>query len=266
MQPHNPLPEGWPRPQRPFRLTLAVGYLGLFALGMVAGAVWAVISDQIGAGILLLLGAIGFGHLAGSAASQLRRPHGRGRATTGTTDNGETGLAYPYAWGPYYWLLAALGLVALALLGVVALALLGDGLTGWLVALAAAALTAYVIWFLLVVLRLAPGRVVLTPTGIYHRSLTFEHFVPWFAVTDVVADQEDHPVIAVKARPAEGSRGKRYGGRVNTYETQFLPYLVVRSYRLGANTVPAFRALSYYFHHPSERAQLAAAPRTFIDS
>jgi hypothetical protein len=95
---------------------------------------------------------------------------------------------------------------------------------------------------------------------IFDRPITFEHFVPWFAVTNVVADQDDHPVIAVKAYPSDRSR---YTGRLRSYQSQYLPILVIRSYRLGSNTVPAFRTLHHYFHHPDERAQVSGSPRTF---
>ncbi|MGK5684861.1 hypothetical protein [Actinoplanes sp. URMC 104] len=260
MQPnptHAPTPEGWPRPKRSFRLVFAVGYLGLFAAGMLAGAVWAFTTDQFVAAVLLALGGIGFGHLAGLASSQLRAPSGRGHATTGTTDQGETGLAYAYAAAPYYWLLTTLGLVALALVGATFLGVLAGEVAGWVIAALAATGAAYLLWFLFTVARLAPGRVVLTPSGIYHRSLTFEHFVPWWAVTEVVADQEIHPVIAVKAYQAEGTRR---AGRFGTYEGQYFPIMVIRAYRLGANAVPAYEALHHYFHHPDDRARLSSPP------
>ncbi|WP_250002096.1 hypothetical protein [Actinoplanes sp. M2I2] len=263
MQPnpiHAPAPEGWPRPKRSARLVFAVGYLGLFALGMFAGSAWAVYTDQIGAAVLLLFGGLGFGHLAGLAAGQLRLPQGEGRATTGTTDDGEIGLTYTYARAPYYWLITTLALVTLASLGVTALGLLAAETAGWVVAAIAAASAGWLLWLLILVVRLAPGRVVLTPTGVYHRSLTFEHFVPWWAVTEVVADQEAHPVIAVKAYPSEGTRRS---GRFGTYEGRYLPIMVIRSYRLGANTLPAFQALHHYFHNADQRAQLSAPPRTF---
>ena len=196
MQPnptHTPVPDGWPRPKRSGRLVFAVGYLSLFALGMLTGSVWAIRTDQTGAAVLLLLGAIGFGHLAGLAAGQLRLPRGRGHATVGTTDNGETGLAYAYAGAPYYWLLTTLALVTLALIGVAGLGILAAEPTGWVIAALAAAGAGFLLWFLVMVVRRTPGRVVLTPTCVYHRSLTFEHFVPWWAVTEVSADQEVRP-------------------------------------------------------------------------
>lgn len=98
--------------------------------------------------------------------------------------------------------------------------------------------------------------VVLTPTGVYHRSLALEHFVPWEAVVDVLALEGQTPWITVKAMPASGTRERRYTGRLSP-GAEGLPFMIIRTYWLGANAVPAYRALKQYFEHPGERPKLA---------
>ncbi|GIE44728.1 hypothetical protein Alo02nite_76260 [Actinoplanes lobatus] len=125
--------------------------------------------------------------------------------------------------------------------------------TGW--ALAAGFLG----WFLVVLLRLAPGTLVVTTSGIYHRSLVLEHFVPWNAVVDILAREGTDPWITVKALPLDGTRQRQHTGRLHTFEGQALPFIVARSSWLRANTVPAYQAVKHYYDHPEQRAELATS-------
>jgi hypothetical protein len=109
-------------------------------------------------------------------------------------------------------------------------------------------------------LRLAPGKIVVTSTGIYHRSLFLEHFVPWAAVVDVLAREAASTWITVKAVPANGTREHRHTGRMGAFEGQALPFMVARAQWLGANALPAYRAIRYYFEHPDQRAELDDLP------
>jgi hypothetical protein len=127
---------------------------------------------------------------------------------------------------------------------------------GLVLAVIAVLFAAFVAWFLVIVLRVAPGTIVLSPTGIYHRSLVLEHFVPWDAVVNVLACEGRTPWITVKATPASGMRERRYTGRIGAFESQFLPFMVARTMWLGANALPAYRALRYYFERPAERSKL----------
>jgi hypothetical protein len=54
------------------------------------------------------------------------------------------------------------------------------------------------------------GRLVLAPDGVYHRSQTFEHFVPWHAMSGVVAVAGRIPILVIDAyipAPASGCAG-----------------------------------------------------------
>jgi hypothetical protein len=249
--PHQP--DGWPASRRSPLLVFSAGFFLLLAAGAVAGAAWAATSGDAAGVVLMVAGALVTAHLAGLAFSLIRRPGPAG--SPGVTADG---LTFSYAAGPYYWLIALLVLTVLLLAGIGVVAAAGSSAGGWLVAAVCALLAIFLAWFLVVVLRLAPGRIVLTAEGILHRSLTFEHFVPWFAVYDVVAEPAETPLLVVKAHPSDGTRLRRHTGRLGAYESQFLPFLVARAYWLGGNAVPAYRALAYYFHNAERRAGLGS--------
>jgi hypothetical protein len=103
---------------------------------------------------------------------------------------------------------------------------------------------------------LAPGVVVLTPTGIYHRSLVLEHFVPWEGVVDVLARGGRTPWITVKAIDTTGTRERRHTGRMGAFESQALPFMIIRAHWLGSNALPAYLALKHNFLHPDQRHTL----------
>jgi hypothetical protein len=264
MQPsHDPaaygVPDGWPRARPSTGTVLAAGFLAVLAAAGIAGAVWAAASGRATAAVLLAAAAVYLGHIAGLGVSVWRHPR-RGRAPAlGGTDRGEPGLAFTYARSPYYWLIAVLLLTALGLLGVTVVAAVTGTAAGWVIAVLALALAAVIGWFAAVVLRLAPGRLVLTPDGIYHRSLTFEHFVPWYAVYDVTAESGPGPMLVVKANPADGTRVRRYSGRLGTHAARLLPFVAVPAYWLGANAGRAYRATDHYFRHPDRRPELSSA-------
>jgi hypothetical protein len=67
----------------------------------------------------------------------------------------------------------------------------------------AAIAAVFIGWIFVIAVRLLPGVIVLTPTGIYHRSLLLEHFVPWDAVVDVLAWENPDPRITVKGIPVQ---------------------------------------------------------------
>jgi hypothetical protein len=251
------VPDGWPAARRSPSLVLTAVLFGLAAAAAAGGAAWAAASGDAAAAVVLLVGALFAAHLAGLSTSLSRRPRAAaGAGQPGVTERGEPGLAFPYAAEPYYWLVAVLVLTALGLIGIGVVAVAGSP-SGWVFAAVCGLLAIFFVWFLVVVLRLAPGRIVLTPEGVFHRSLTFEHFVPWFAVYDVVAEAAEAPMLVVKAHPSDGTRVRRHTGRLGAYESQFLPFVVARAYWLGGNAVPAYQALAYYFRHPDRRADLA---------
>jgi hypothetical protein len=122
-------------------------------------------------------------------------------------------------------------------------------------------LFAWVAWLVWVVVeiacrRVARGRLVLRPDGIYHRSFTFEHFAPWHAVVDVSARQFRDPVIVVRAFPTEDTRIRRTSWLGNQQEFKLLPFLAVRGRSLAVDPAVAYHALRYYHAHPEARAEL----------
>lgn len=251
------VPDGWPAARRSPLIVFTAGFFALAAAAALGGAAWAVASGEAAAAVLLMVGAVFAAHLAGLSISLSRRPRTpAGAGVPGVTERGERGLSFSYAAEPYYWLVAVLVLTTLVLIGIGVIAVAGSS-SGWVFAVVCTLLSMFFVGFLVVVLRLAPGRIVLTPEGVFHRSLTFDHFVPWFAVYDVVAEPAEAPMVVVKAHPSDGTRLRRYIGRLGAYESQFLPFVVARAYWLGGNAVPAYQALAYYFRHPDRRADLA---------
>lgn len=253
-------PPGWPKPARSFGRMLTAGFFGLVTMLMVVVVVAAITTGDLLQAATFGLGAVLLGHLSGVAINMVRRPRpADGPPAIGTTDEGEEGVAFPYSRWPYYWLSVVLGSGGLLVVGFAIVSATKGTLAGWAIAIVAGLFAAFDGWFLVALLRLAPGVVVLTPTGIYHRSLVLEHFVPWDSVVDVLAREGRTPWITVKAMPMTGMRERRHTGRLGAFEAQFLPFMVVRAMWLGANAVPAYRSLRHYFEHPDERSELGLA-------
>lgn len=98
-------------------------------------------------------------------------------------------------------------------------------------------------------------RTSLSSIGVYHRSVTHTHFVPWYAIAEISAVWAGLPLIVAKAAPSEGTRLVRYLGRFGTQD--FLPFLVVRARWLATDPVVVYDVLSFYHAHPDQRAELA---------
>ncbi|GGL00911.1 hypothetical protein [Mangrovihabitans endophyticus] len=299
-------PAAWPQPHRSADRVLAVVGFVLLALLTAVLAVAAAVAGDIVMAIVLLLATVMFGHVAGLALSTLRRPAppagwsapsagwsapsagwsapsagpvfagassaGRRVPSAGLIDEPEAGMAFRYARSAYYWFTVVLAFgVVFAAAFMIGLARVGTA-AAWVMAAVFAGCGLLIAWYLTVVLRLAPGVVVLTPTGIYHRSLAIEHFVPWEAVVGVLARQGRTPWITVKTSPtapaaptaqaapaaqAAQTRERRHAGALSP-DAQFLPFMVIRAYWLGANAGPAYQAIKHYAEHPNERPNLAA--------
>jgi hypothetical protein len=105
--------------------------------------------------------------------------------------------------------------------------------------------------------RVARGRLVVSPDGIYHRSHTFEHFVPWDAVITLHAVQSPGgPLIMATALPSHATRTRRTAWIGKQDEFKQLPYLVVRGRFLAVDPAVAYHSLRYYHAHPESRAEL----------
>jgi hypothetical protein len=259
MLPNQDPPDGWPKPHRSAGRVLSVAGFTLLALVAATVVIGDAVSENVAQALVFAVPALLFAHLAGMAVSIVRHPAPSTQPpTAGVTDQGERGLAFGYSRWAYYWLSAVLVLAVLVSVEL-AVGFAQDGTTvGWVMAGVLAASDLFLGWFLTIMLRLAPGVLVLTPTGIYHRSLALEHFVPWEAVVDVLAREGRTPWITVKAMPTSGTRERKYTGRLGP-GGEGLPFMIVRTYWLGANAVPAYLALKQYLNHPAERSKLARA-------
>jgi hypothetical protein len=168
------------------------------------------------------------------------------------------GVTFTYSAWPYYWVTALLVMTELVVLAVTVAAALSGTALGVAKAVVIGVVAMVVGWFLITMLRLAPGKIILSPTGVYHRSLTSTHFIPWHAIVAVSAGWLGTPIIAVKATPSEGTRVRRYMGRFRSGELKFLPIMVVRTIWLATDPTTVYHALSFYCSHPDLRTELGA--------
>jgi hypothetical protein len=259
----NRLPQGWPRSRPTAKIISSTGLMALFTVGALAGAGIAAASGQAGPAVLLVLAAMYFGLFVGLGISLSRRPaQVQPPRVVGRTDLGDPGLLIPYAHGPYYWAISVTLVSALGLAGIAVIFALAGSAGALVVAVISAIFAVVLGWIGIVFIRLAPGRLVLTPDGIYHRSLTFEHYVPWFAVYAVSAETGATPMLAIKAHPSDGTRLHRYTGRLGAFEATFIPFIVARTYWLGGHATYAYRTADHYFRHPDLRSELATSPPT----
>jgi hypothetical protein len=253
-----PAPTGWTSQRFSAAFVLSLGFLALVTAGLVAGAAWAFTDGEPGAGVLLGLGAVYIGHLVGFGLrvgrSSARRA-GRPPTLAAAPDGGE-GVRFAYSASTYYWFTAVLLLTELGLLAAVLVAAASAMALGIASAVVVAAMAAAIGWFLVTMLRLAPGGVLLSPVGVHHRSLTFAHFVPWHTTVRVGADWLNTPIILVRAAPSEDTRIHRYTGRFGTAELRHLPFMVIRAYWLATDPATVYHAMSFYHAHPDLRAEL----------
>jgi hypothetical protein len=254
-----PAPTGWTARRFSAGFVLSLGFLALVTACLAGGAAWAFNDGQPVPGILLGAGAAYIGHLVGFGWRVLRgaRPTSRAPTLTATPDGG--GVKFAYSAWPYYWLTAVLLLTELGLLAVVIAIMAASGTPlGIALAVITTALAVGMGWFLVTMLRRAPGSIVLTQAGVHHNGLTFTHFVPWHSIVGVAAEWLNTPIILIRAVPAEDTRVRRHAGRLGSAaELRFLPYLVAFTYWLATNPATAYHTLAYYHTHPDQRPELA---------
>lgn len=262
-----PWPEEWPTPRPKIWMILTVGYLSVLTLLACGLGSWALLSGQFGPSMLLLGGGVylGFVTSLGGWLLRTRRRASPKAITLRSTGSAEDGVRIAYSGFLYRWLATMMPLTAAVLAGVVL-----SGLTGWaiplfssppsvvtVVVLSAAGL--YCLWIVIELAggRLARGWVVLSPQGIHHRSLTFEHFAPWCAVHTVSAEDANGPLIVAKASPAEHTRVRRTSWAGKQQEFESLPSVAVRGRSLAVDPAMLYYALCYYHSHPEARLELA---------
>ncbi len=262
-----PWPEEWPAPRPKLWMRLAAGYLGVLTLLAGGLGFWALLSDQYGSAIYLFVGGVYLGLTTSLSLRLLRtRRHVPPTAITlGKMGSAENGVVIAYS-GWLYGRLAILILLTFAAFTGLAL----SGLAGWSVPTFSSApgvvstviFSAAGLYFLWIVVdmasgRLARGRVGLSPDGIYHRSLTFEHFVPWHAVNTISAEDISGPLIVTKVAASDHTQVRRTSWIGKQQEFKLLPYGAVRARSLEVDPAVLYHTLRYYHAHPGARPELA---------
>ncbi|SCE97482.1 hypothetical protein [Micromonospora mirobrigensis] len=251
-----PVPTGWAGRQISVPFTASMVGLAVLALGMVAGLVSAARSGDSGAVALLAFGAVFLVLVVGFSVRSRRLRPGRGRPPTLVDDpHGGQGVRFGYATAPYVSLGGLLALAALVTTAVAVTAMFA-GVVGVLLGVGLAALAVLLGWFLVTMLRLAPGELVLSPAGIRHRGLVHTQFVPWRDVYQVSAKRVNTPLLVVKANMSDGTRMRRLTGRFGTLESRLLPFVAVRPYWLAGDPVVVYHALAFYHSRPDLRPEL----------
>jgi hypothetical protein len=268
-----PWPPEWSKLRRTASRALAVGLLGLLVLGLVGVGTSSPDSGQRGGPMAILT----LGVMCSAAlvvhdlwiAHVWRRVPSRAISLR-ATGSGNDGVAVPCR-SRISWMIRTLVLVNAVLVAAYAT----GGALGWMTSASGAPpdiasltggaalclLLTWAVWVLWVVVELAGGRIVrgrlvLRDDGVYHRSYTFEHFVPWHAVVDVSPTEFREPVIVVRAVPTEETCVRRTARAGAQQEYKLLPFIVVRARSLAVNPALVYHALRYYHAHPEARAEL----------
>lgn len=222
------------------RLVHAAVGSGLLAILVAAAGVWSMLLRDTAAAVACGVAVVILGHLFGLQLNLWVQPHNTGdRMRISRIDDGTPGLTFSYSPKLYYLFASFLALLTLAQAVLVVSApplILGALLT-------AAAL--------FVLLRHAPGRLALTPDGIYHRGIWNRQFVPWDAVRDVAPGEHHHiPIIGVPAEPSAGTRTGRSPFKAPEFMTVQTPWL---------NVDPALvlQAMRWYHANPTHRFELS---------
>lgn len=248
-----PTPVGWAGGRIPLHILLSKVMLLLAGVGLATGAAWVFLCGELGLGAVLTAAAIYLAHLAGLGwwGTQTTRRISRPPTITSSPD-GE-GVRFAYAFWAYYWLTAVLVMTELILLATAIV----FALSATVLAIVAFAVGAVIGWFLVAMARLAPGEVIISPAGVYHRALNFTHFVPWDAVLGVRARWVKAPFIVVLTAASASTRVHRYMGVLHTGEQVFIPSMAIRTSWLATDPATVYHALAFYHAHPKLRAELA---------
>jgi hypothetical protein len=248
-------------------MRLTVGYLGVLTLLAVGLGFWAMLSGQYGSTIFLFGGGVYLGLVTSLSLRLLRtrRLLSPTAITLGKTRSAENGVVIAYS-GWLYGCLAILILLTLAALtGLVLTSLAGwpvppfSSAPGVVSTVIFSAAGLYFLWIArdMASGRLERGRVVLSADGIYHRSLTFEHFTPWHAVYTISAEGISDPLIVAKVSASDHTQVRRTSWVGRQQEFKLLPSVAVRARSLEVDPAVLYHALRYYHAHPGARPELA---------
>ncbi|MEV6343582.1 hypothetical protein [Actinoplanes sp. NPDC051851] len=239
------------------RLVYAAVASTLLTVFILAAGAWSLLIGDPAAALACAVASLFFGHLSGLELALWVRPRGTGdRMRLSKIDDGSIGVTFGYSTTLYYWYASFLTLLTLCQLGLAVTLVLRPAPLGFLLLVAVllglgATATAFLLFTLL---RSAPGRLVLTPDGVYHHGITAQSFIPWHAVRDIRAGEVAHiPVIAVQAVSSPETRTRRFlFGREDAPETMAvqLPWLAV-------DPALVFQALRYYHGNPTHQVELS---------
>ncbi|WP_164842516.1 PH domain-containing protein [Actinoplanes solisilvae] len=247
-------PSEWAGQRRSGLLLFGAVFLGLITLGIVTAALAQVTREDAVSALIFLAIAVYFGHLA--ALCFHAYSGGRPRTSTIGVREDSTGLVFTYGAVPTYLLTAFLGMTTIALILMAVFSAAQGTTQGYVVTAVLILLALFIAVVLAVVLRLAPGRVVVGPDGVHHRGLTFTHFVPWEAVTDVAALWAHSPVVFIRTIGSSATVTRNYLGR-NTPGPQTLsPFDTISGRWLAADPGLLLQTLAHYIVHPADRREL----------
>ena len=183
-----PTPSGWTQQRPPMWLKFSMWFMAATAIGMAAEAVWLAWTGQLAAGVPLAGAALFLGHVV-ALSRRVWRPRRRSSrpGTLTAAPDGATGVTFTYSAWSYYLVTALLVISELVLMAVGLGAALSATVVGVVAAIVIGAVVLVAGWTLVIMLWLAPGKVILSPAGVYHRALTSIHFVPWHAIVAVSA-------------------------------------------------------------------------------
>lgn len=257
-----PWPAQWPKPRR-VRTTLTVVFLACFGcMGIAAGASTLLPDGADRRFYLLVLAApLLWGAATILVLTRLRLHNRRPtKVTTGQAPgSGEHGLVIPYsrALAATYVLLCATTLVLFAVItSVGAVSHARGGELGFVVI--CFGFVVYLCWTLVDIVtgRLAAGAVILTPSGIFHRSWAFDSYLAWDQAVSVWPGQLDGQCITVAARSDAAPRFQRRSRLWKQPEYRRAPETAIRGMYLAIDPALAYHTVRFYHADPVARSEL----------
>lgn len=176
----------------------------------------------------------------------------------------ELGLVIPYSRSlssAYALLFAMLFLfsTAIAVVAIIALLAAGTDVRLWFMVIVFGGISVSLGWALvqMVMMRLCRGAVVLTPTGVRHRSWTFETYQLWDGTVSVSAGQMDGQLINLAAFTNKATQVARPRiGLSKQPEYKLAPHTAIRGMYLAVDPGLAYYTLRFYHENPVARAEL----------
>ncbi|MGH3979219.1 MAG: hypothetical protein ACRDRZ_09500 [Pseudonocardiaceae bacterium] len=256
-----PWPDEWFPPVRPRHIVLVAG-MSLVALAILAAGILALVDDNTGAAVVLILMSPILVLLTAWGFLALLRGRHRDPSVVDSgyvSEVGKPATVIPYSL-PVFACYVLLVFAVLLFFGFFAVALSavgardGFGDPAVLVPLAISGVASIsCLYFLFTVIRgrLGRGSLALMPDGVYHRGWMTRSFVGWDEVLSVRAYEVLHgPIIRI------GSVGNDHSSVAPTSSGP-VREIEVRGRLLSVDPALTYHALRYYHEHPEARAELA---------